>query len=44
MESQLDIIEKKIDALKDILLVLLHSLSEDDEEQDNGERDQTQPL
>lgn len=44
MNEQLDRIEKKIDALAQMLMVLMEALAEEDEGLGDGERDQTQPL
>jgi hypothetical protein len=43
-QSQLDRIEKKVDALAQMLMVLMEALSDEDEGGEDGERDQTQPL
>lgn len=44
MNEQLDRIEQKVDALAQMLMVLMEALAEEDEGGEDGERDQTRPL
>lgn len=42
--TQLDKIEAKIDSLTEMMLTLLQALAQEDDYEESGERDQTQPL
>jgi hypothetical protein len=44
MNEQLDRIEQKVDALAQMLMVLMEALADEDDGASDGERDQTQPL